>query len=169
MTAEVGLNLVECCLNFVDCYNVYNSLGFDVEKTGHYNFKSAFDYAKKYWNTRNNNYNYYNGNNCANFVSQCLVAAGVPQTSTWSNGTYAFVNVNGLKNYFQNTYGVKYYSYPSASSISAGDIIYTSDHHVMVVMEKNGKGQVLASGNTNNRDCIVVTSFYGVLKTSELF
>lgn len=138
-------------------------------QTGSYNFAAAYNYAKTYWNQRNYNYNYYTNQNCANFVSQCMTAAGVPQTSTWRNGTYSFVNVIGLRSYFQNTYGVRYESWPSASSVNPGDVIYTSNCHVMFVMGKTSDGRVIASGNTNNRDCMIVSSLYGVLKTSELF
>ncbi len=136
-----------------------------------YSFSSAYNYAKKYWDTKNNAYNYYPKKNCANFVSQILVASGVPTSSTWKNGTYAFVNVDGLKSYFKNNYNIKYMSNPSASDIKVGDVIYTNNGgHVMFVMSKSGN-TIYASGNTNNRDEIVVSIsiISGVLKTSALF
>lgn len=135
------------------------------------NFNNAYQYAKKYWNKRNYNYNYYNGNNCANFVSQCLVSAGMPTSNTWKNGTYAFINTTGLRNYFVNNYKVTYKSRPKTSDISVGDVIYTNNGgHVMFVMSKSGN-TIKASGNTNNRDCITVgiNGISGVLKTSSLF
>lgn len=134
-------------------------------------FQNAYNYAKKYWNTRNYSYNYYSGKNCANFVSQCLVAGGVKTSSTWKNGTYAFVNCTGLRNYFTSNYGVKYVSSPKASSINPGDVIYTNGGgHVMFVMKKSGS-TIYASGNTNNRDCLALStsSICGVLQTSKLF
>lgn len=135
------------------------------------NFNSAYQYAIKYWNKRNTNYSYYSGNNCANFVSQCLVAAGMPTSNTWKNGTYAFINTTGLKNYFVNNYKVTYKSRPKASDIAVGDVIYTNNGgHVMFVMAKSGN-TIKASGNTNNRDRITVgiNGISGVLKTSSLF
>lgn len=135
------------------------------------NFSNAYSYAKKYWNMRNSAYNYYSSNNCANFVSQCLVAAGMPTNSTFCNGSYSFVNVTGLKSYMQSKYGVAYKTWPSASSIAAGDVIYTnSGGHVMFVTKVSG-GKVYASGNTNNRDelCVSISAICGVLKTSTLF
>lgn len=135
-----------------------------------YSFQKAYNYAKTYWNKRNYNYNYYSGKNCANFVSQCLVAGGIPTSSTWKNGSSAFVNCGSLKSYFTNNYGVKYISYPSASSIKPGDVIYTNGGgHVMFVMKVSGN-TIYASGNTNNRDCLAMStgSICGVLQTSQL-
>lgn len=135
------------------------------------NADAAYWYAKTYWNKRNPAYNYYSGRNCANFISQLLIHAGVPASSEWKNGSYAFVNVDGLRDYFVKTYNVQYYSNPGVSSIKPYDVIYTNNGcHVMVVMNvKNGT--VDASGNTNNRDCIAVSRslISGVLKTSSLF
>lgn len=135
------------------------------------NFNSAYNYAKSYWNKRNNKYSYYSGNNCANFVSQCLVAAGMATSNTWKNGEYAFINTTGLRNYFVNNYKVSYKNKPKASDIAVGDVIYTNNgSHVMFVMSKSGN-TIKASGNTNNRDCITVgiNGISGVLKTSKLF
>ncbi len=133
-------------------------------------FQKAYNYAKKYWNKRNTSYNYYSGNNCANFVSQCLVAGGVPTSSAWRNGTSAFVGCTSLKNYFVKTYKVAYKSYPSASNIKPGDVIYTNGGgHVMFVMKVSGS-TIYASGNTNNRDCLALrtSSICGRLQTSKL-
>ena len=133
------------------------------------NKQKLLNYAATYWNKRNYNYNYYNNNNCANFVSQCLVAAGMPTNNTFKNGTAAFVYVPNLKNYLMNTYNVKYISRPSAGNIQVGDILYTSSGHVMVVTAKSGNN-IYATGNTNNRYNLKISSnyFYAVLKTSEL-
>lgn len=99
------------------------------------------------------------------------MAGGIPTNSTWKNTSYAFVNCTGLKNYFVNNYKVTYKSNPSASNIKAGDVIYTNGGgHVMFVMKVSGN-TVYASGNTNNRDCIAMStrSICGVLQTSKLF
>ena len=134
-------------------------------------FEKAYAYAKKYWNKRNPSYNYYSGNNCANFCSAILVSANLPTDSEFHNGTYAFVNVNGLKSYLVGKYGVTYKSKPSAKDINVGDIIYTNNGgHVMFVMKKSGS-KIYCSGNTNNRDelRVSISAISGVLKTSELF
>lgn len=133
------------------------------------NKQKLLNYAATYWNKRNYSYNYYNNNNCANFVSQCLVAAGMPTNNTFKNGTAAFVYVPNLKSYLMNNYNVKYISKPSAGNIQVGDILYTSSGHVMVVTAKSGNN-IYATGNTNNRYNLKISSnyFYAVLKTSEL-
>lgn len=134
-------------------------------------FEKAYAYAKKYFNTRNTKYNYYKGQNCSNYCAQVMVAAGLPTTSEFRNGTYAFINVDGLRRYMTSKHGVKYKANPSASDINVGDIVYTNNGgHVMFVMKKSGS-KIYCSGNTNNRDEIRVSIslISGVLKTSELF
>lgn len=157
------------CLDY--CKKINNNNNNQV--VGKYSFSKAYNYAKKYWNTRNNAYNYYNGNNCANFVSQCLVASGIPTTAQWKNGEAAFINCTSLKNHFTGRFSnVKYISNPGIGSIKKGDVIYTNQGgHVMFVMNV-ANGRVYASGNTNNRDCISVgfggNGICGVLKTGNL-
>ena len=62
-----------------------------------YNRDKAIEYAKKYyyvfdiliWTIGYNiQYKYYHGNDCANFVSQCLHYAGVPMTKLWYSQKY---------------------------------------------------------------------------------
>ena len=131
------------------------------------NKSAVLNYANTYWNKRNYNYNYYNDNNCCNFVSQCLVAGGLPTNSTFRNGTSAFIYIPSFISYMQNNYNVKYISRPSASQIDVGDVILTSSGHVMIVTRKSGN-TIYANGNTNNRYQLPVSYFYAVLKTSTL-
>ena len=108
--------------------------------------------------------------NCQNFVSQIFLAAGFP-TSSFKNGTYAFINVDGFLDYMRAK-GVAYTSgRPSVSNVKPGDVIVTNNgNHVMFVMDVSG-GNIYASGNTNNRDRISVSTgvISGVLHTSSLF
>lgn len=152
------------------CLDYCKAAPVDVSVKAYANFQASYNYAKKYWNKANPAYPYYPGVNCANFVSQCLVAGGVKTDSTWKKGTNAFVNTQALKNYFTGK-GIKYISKPSASQIKKGDVIYTNNGgHVMFVMRKSGN-TIYASGNTNNRDELALSagSIYGVLKTSALY
>ena len=101
----------------------------------------AREYAKAHWSKsrRNPHYNYYAGNNCANYVSQILEYAGLKTDSGWHNAKYNYINCGGLQNYLYKTYNVKY---DRNLNIKAGDIIVTNGDlgHVMFVMEvKNGK------------------------------
>lgn len=151
-------------------------------------FNVAISYAKTYWNRLDPNNGFYmsngaktydpakfstNGNNCANYVSALLLSAGLKQDNTWYRGSYAWINVNSMRNYFTGK-GIKYISYPSSSQLEAGDILYTSSGHVMFITSaepaSNGTKVIRATGNTNSRNIDYrVTSFYGVLKTSALF
>ena len=44
-----------------------------------YDRDATYNYAYRYWDTYNRNYHNYNGEggDCANFVSQCLIAGGL--------------------------------------------------------------------------------------------
>ena len=130
---------------------------------------AVLNYANTYWSQRNYNYNYYNNNNCCNYVSQCLVAGGLPTNSTFCNGTSAFIYVPTFVSYMKNNYNVQYISRPSASQIEVGDVLLTASDHVMIVTRKEN-GTIFANGNTNNRYQLAISSsyFYAVLKTSEL-
>lgn len=128
------------------------------------------EYADLWWNRRNTKYNYYDNNDCANYVSQLLAESGLATDNSWYSGSYAWVNVYGLKNYLEDTHNIEYISRPSVSDIQPGDIIYTNNGgHVMMVREIRNN-RVYATGHTNNRQnlCITVT-INGVLKTSTLF
>lgn len=131
----------------------------------------AREYAKAHWSKsrRNPHYNYYAGNNCANYVSQILEYAGLKTDSGWHNAKYNYINCGGLQNYLYKTYNVKY---DRNLNIKAGDIIVTNGDlgHVMFVMEvKNGK--IIANANTNDRNQTTVNRsvIYGVIHTSVLF
>lgn len=132
--------------------------------------EKAINYCDTYWNNYNTAYPKYKNNDCANYVSQIIHESGLQDDNEWTPESYAWVNVYGLKSYFcnKNGYNLKYISKPSASQIAAGDIVYTSSGHVMFVREVSN-GRVYASGHTNNRQKMAITSFYGVIKTSELF
>jgi len=73
----------------------------------------AANYAYKYWDVYNNA-QFYNSTsaNCANFVSQCLYAGGIPTDSTWycakqSNGklrgSSAWMMVDSLLSWLRST------------------------------------------------------------------
>ncbi len=134
-------------------------------------FYASYNYAMNYWNTHNTSFKYYVNNNCANYVSQILLAGGLDTDEKFYNGSPAFINVRSFTRYFKSTHGVVYKSNPDVSSIKAGDVIYTDGStHVMFVMSvENGK--VICNGNTNNRCLYSVpeNAIDAVLKTSALF
>ncbi len=158
---------VEKCLNklLASKNTVKSSKGVKLD------LNRAREYAKAHWSKsrRNPHYNYYAGNNCANYVSQILEYAGLKTDSGWHNAKYNYINCGGLQNYLYKTYNVKY---DRNLNIKAGDIIVTNGDlgHVMFVMEvKNGK--IIANANTNDRNQTTVNRsvIYGVIHTSVLF
>lgn len=157
---------VKKCLNKLASKNtVKSSKGVKLD------LNRAREYAKAHWSKsrRNPHYNYYAGNNCANYVSQILEYAGLKTDSGWHNAKYNYINCGGLQNYLYKTYNVKY---DRNLNIKAGDIIVTNGDlgHVMFVMEvKNGK--IIANANTNDRNQTTVNRsvIYGVIHTSVLF
>ncbi|MEM9541399.1 MAG: SH3 domain-containing protein [Cyanobacteria bacterium P01_E01_bin.42] len=71
--------------------------------SGSYNRQAVVNYARQYWDKKNPAYRFYGSNNCANFVSQCLVAGGLfPKYSTPAIGNYSYTHVVGLNNNLLN-------------------------------------------------------------------
>lgn len=150
------------------------------------NMSAALNYANQYWNQLDPQNGFYTsdriktydpskfsteGNNCANYVSAILLAAGKKTDSTWYRGSNAWVDVNAMRTYFKNK-GISYIAYPASTQIDVGDILYTSSGHVMFVTSADWSGSrkiIKATGNTNSRIDYQVTLFYGVIKTSVLF
>ena len=136
---------------------------------------AAIIYSKKYAFSRNPKYKNYEGRNCTNFCSQCLVAGGVPTDDEFQNEKYAFINTLKLKDYFVNKKGIQFIEKPSIDDINIGDIIYSKGGsgifgHVMFTIGKN-ENNVIYCGNTNDR-CgysININSLTGVLQTNKLF
>lgn len=78
-----------------------------------YNGRDARRYANQHALNPNPDYREFSGD-CANFVSQCLYAGGIPQDKTWFYKTgyiagigysEAWASANGLKNYLKNNLG----------------------------------------------------------------
>src|ERR1039458_8939334 len=64
-----------------------------------YSMSVATLYANTWWNGQNGRYNYYSSEDCANFVSQCLIAGGL-DLSTGSTDAYgSIINTTSLKSY----------------------------------------------------------------------
>lgn len=141
---------------------------------------AAIKYAKIYCYKRNDKYKFYDGHNCANFCSQCLVAGGVPMTNEWKNEQPAFINTHKLKDYFCKR-GVQFIEnrlpdyhpinilqrieifvnivdekkYLTINDISRGDIVYNGNFfnglaHAMFVTGFDGN-DVLICANSNDR------------------
>ncbi len=148
--------------------------------SGTYNATNAVAYAKK-WTVKSNvvnskggpcNYghntvctgyhpDYYNpeynsgyvNNDCANFVSQCLLYGGLQTNSEWEKGSDAWIGSKSLLAYLKN----QHYDYFPAgefttADIEVGDLIWTNNFgHVMIVSGECVGNQVVYCGHTNDR------------------
>lgn len=141
-------------------YNDFNkkssSRQYSLNITSDYNATKARDYAHKYWEKYNPAYPRYAGNDCANFVSQCVLAGGLKITS---NGSTLPLCSN-LLNRLVAMGGTVTYK-PSAKDIAAGDVLFyynangstysnvALEHTAIVCEVKNGVPWVCA--HTNDR------------------
>jgi hypothetical protein len=130
-----------------------------------YSRTKAATYADKYWNKRNYAYNYYKGNNCANYVSQCLKAGGL------SLGKGPGLDSKGCIPYCDNlhkhlirhqnvTHKRLYSGYPS--SFTKGDVVQfgkSSDRWMHAAINVV-TGAPRLNANTNNRYHKKVSYFY---------
>ena len=87
---------------------------------------------------------------CANFVSQCLLAGGIETTEEWQPYTYAWKSARGLRG-FLKTLGYTVQQRFTLADIEPGDVIFGSDGvHVMIVVEK-AEDRFYYCGHTSDR------------------
>ncbi len=149
--------------------------------------QAAYGYAFQWYNSRNSHYNDYTGGggDCANFVSQCLIAGGITlhkgtdgtgygvypdedRPSSNSNGTMPYsdyLNLN-LRNY-QNT-NVTYVTTATVPpEVTVGDVVIfgsaSGDHysHTMVVVWDGGSEIGLAGHTTDEWNRTFSSRFAG--------
>lgn len=110
----------------------------NIDNWTNYDRIKARDYAWEWWGPNTSDYNpaYNNyagsGGDCANFVSQCIYAGGVPIHDGWSPYSVAWINAAGLRdNMLRNGYATK----EDAWETNAGNFAYTSagQGHIVLV------------------------------------
>ena len=136
--------------------------------------KQAVDYALAYGNSRNPEYNSYD-NNCANFVSQCLIAGGMqmdaewwyvnrpvrPNRPAWGVADDLYKYLTGTLNFSQVKIEKGADICDVANQVQPGDAIFWSEpeefylpnqvaNHTGIVT-KVEDGNIYYSGNTNNK------------------
>lgn len=133
----------------VDYANMWT--GVDVTDCDVHGTSCGIYQDRAYWNT--DTYPYYAEllhNDCADFVSQCLNAGGIPMDSTWkrgATGTPAWVNVSSLKSYMVNK---GYWTSATISTCLSGGVIFTSSSHVVMCVENDSITKYY-TGHTNDR------------------
>ena len=123
-----------------------------------YDVGAAFNYADKYWCNYNPNYASYKGKggDCANFVSQCLHAGGLPMDNEWNPNTSAWKGCISQMRYLTETLGFSYIINPNASEVHVGDPIYYDDgngdgwDHVTLCVGFDDDGTPLEAGHTTD-------------------
>lgn len=134
-----------------------------------YNREAAVAYAKKWWNSANPAYPYFDVD-CTNFVSQCLRAGGAPMygypnrsTGWWlQGGTWSFSwSVAHSLRWFLETSkkGLQAIRVMDPSQLEIGDVILYDfegdgriDHSTIVTSMRNGVPYVHAhTNNSENR------------------
>ena len=120
-----------------------------------YNRDAAYNYAKKWWNSFNlNKYNNYNpdGGDCANFVSQCLIAGGLNLVSmcgsgaAWGKGG-TVPNVGAMATCLKNNGWSHSSKIPT--NFEKGDVILYGTQHAVIAV--TGYPHVTYAAHNNNR------------------
>ena len=126
-----------------------------------YNAGAAVNYARTYCQNYNPHYwNYANdGGDCANFVSQCLIAGGMDLSTcavSWVDDYGCLPRVRDLKSCLQQKGWKSSYSRPA--SFKAGYPIFSTQYeHAMLATGISG-GSVIFCGHTNDRCDYTISS-----------
>ena len=125
-----------------------------------YNAGAAVSYARTYCQNYNPSYaNYRNsGGDCANFVSQCMIAGGMNfrNCGGWVDAYGCLPAVSDLKSCLQQK-GWKH-SYSRPASFKAGYPIFSTQYeHAMLATGISG-GSVIFCGHTNDRCDYTISS-----------
>ena len=104
-----------------------------------YSAKKAVAYANKYCDKRNKEYHDYSneGGDCANFVSQCLIAGGLSLSECVHDKYGSVINVGKLESCLKN----KGWHHKESSSIpdgfkAGGVITINNSGHAMIAVTK---------------------------------
>lgn len=118
-----------------------------------YNRIAARDYAYKYWSSYNPAYTSYKGNggDCANFVSQCLHAGGIPTDATWKADSVSWIRASAVPSYMMNK---GYATKTSYTNATAGSFAYTSSGagHAVLVTINDGAKIAYTAHTTDRKD-----------------
>ena len=118
-----------------------------------YSPAKAAAYADKYWKKYNRSYKEYRGVDCANFVSQCLYAGGMPKTDDWYPQSVNWINVMGHIRHFKS-YGT--FLTASNANVRVGNPVYydwngnSTYDHVGICVGVNSSGMPVVDAHTNN-------------------
>lgn len=132
-----------------------------------YDRKAAVRYAEIWWNDANPTYQFFEGNDCTNYISQCLRAGGAPyrgypnrSTGWWyqdDDWSFSWSVSHGFRWYLSgSTKGLRATEVDVPEKLSLGDVIcydFAGDgrfDHVTIVVAKNNDRMPLVNAHTNN-------------------
>jgi len=142
---QTSANMVHLSLVPINDFNAYDRI-------------AARDYAYSWWgptdmnyNHNYTNYNYPQGGDCANFVSQCIYAGGVPTSTYWLPDSTYWIGAANLKNYMVNN---GYASLTSYTNTNAGNFAYTTagTGHIVLVTKNDTVNICYTAHNFNRED-----------------
>lgn len=117
-----------------------------------YNPEKAIAYAQKWAYSRNPIYSDYSdlGGDCANFVSQCLIAGGFSTAGCYGNwGTGSTITVvSHLEDCLVQKGWKKSYNIPSGGFPAGGVIAFNNGQHTVLCVQ--GGSDPLVAGHTND-------------------
>lgn len=124
-----------------------------INNYNNYNRIAARDYAYKYWSSYNPAYTSYKGNggDCANFVSQCIHAGGIPTDSTWKADSVSWIRASAVPTYMMNN---GYATKTSYTNATAGSFAYTTAGagHIVLVTINDGAKIAYTAHTTDRKD-----------------
>ena len=127
---------------------------------GTYNPLKAIQYADQWWNKRNPKFQSYGFGDCANFVSQCLVAGGLNLRASSSADTRGSIALcKNLDAFLTNTLKATVWKTSSRSraptGLQPGDVAIFGNwlglRHAVFVSAKQSNGQPLFNAHTYDR------------------
>ena len=133
-----------------------NAKGHNCGKIIHKGKTALQDYSKY-----NSEYDHYCSNDCANYVSQAMLAGGVPTDNTWYPGSTTWINCDKLASYFTETHN--WWQTTNFEKCNAGGIIALYNKkdvdltHVMMTV-KNDTVEHRLSAHTNDRKYVLYNS-----------
>ena len=107
----------------------------------------------------NHAYVYHSGADCANFVSQCLRASGMPTDSTWYAESNAWIGAYELSVYLKSKYGYSnvtsnfgavYPGNPVYWEPETKNGVYTPHYHQMICVGYNSSGVPVVCAHTTD-------------------
>lgn len=132
-----------------------------------YDRQAAVRYAEYWWNDANPAYEFFEVNDCTNYISQCLEAGGAPMrgypnrsTGWWyeqNNWSFSWSVSHAFRWYLSgSTKGLQATEVDSPEELRPGDVIcydFNGDgrfDHTTIVVAKNADRMPLVNAHTNN-------------------